>query len=1039
MDLDLATPTEQRAEKAQHLEAFSAINLRHIRGNVAEALTHFGSFSLLEEYTKHDISHIDAMLGLYDWLIPDATKKIMTSADWLLVTLTTYLHDFGLLVTRDEYDMREGSNFSAYKEGVFESEDAAFQDYRAQLEHMDDVAAEKFMYQEFVRANHAPRIRSWLNDSPDAALGFDPRISDRLKVLFSDVEETFREDVGVVCESHHLDDLLDPKKYPLSKPYGRTHDEEANVQYAAILLRSADLLHITKDRVPTTAALIINPRNPKSQMEWAKQSAVRTVRAKLVTAEDGTSPRPADTIEVHATFKEAEGYFGLTSYLQYADEQISQTHGWAVETENRFGLGYQFPWRHIDTTNIEAKGFVAETFAFSIDQAKILDLLTGHTLYNDTRVVVRELVQNSLDAVRLVETIIDPASYSPQIEVTWNSGKRTLEVLDNGVGMTQRVIEDNFLRVGASHYQDPEFIKEHPNFSPISRFGIGVLSAFMVADDVSVVTSHAGEKEARQLSLRDVHGKYLVRLIDKQSAELPELLRSHGTSVRIKLRPSANLASVKETLAHWIVVPGCKVTLTIDGGEPVAIGAESTVEALRTQLIEAKMVHVVEGGLHGRFDETVEIRQHKSSGLEIAYAVKWSKWIQEWSFLPIEVDRERDRENQVILGTCVGGIRVTEAAPGYRLGGIAAIANAYGPSAPRTNVARSAIEHTKEYDDMLRNIYAAYTGHISTEMLQFEEQRASSLTGAAQEASYLVREISSHELASRNLFKEALRTLPAIVLEQDGERKRVSLDQLSQFEKVVTIESSIVRSLEQVLSTIRGAESASLRRVLDAVGAPEHLGPLSEPLVCSLSPTSYFSSLFVEDWEVTKLKTDDTSRTLYATWEKVRREDHRWLSMPDATRPPVELTSLFQSSLRFGANDPSGVELVVAANPGSVVVEGIKEKLVRCQGRTLVLPSHALQDIQLTSVDDTSVYRLWIMNWIYTTVTGRIGGGSRRMPMVGDGQIHQDSVDQMLRMLDASGAFQFVLEDSVRDVLSRITFETFDVQRWDRHPEGSGA
>ena len=39
-----------------------------------------------------------------------------------------------------------------------------------------------------------------------------------------------------------------------------------------------------------------------------------------------------------------------------------------------------FPWRNIDDTNIETEGFIPETFEFTIDQARILDLLTGRTL-----------------------------------------------------------------------------------------------------------------------------------------------------------------------------------------------------------------------------------------------------------------------------------------------------------------------------------------------------------------------------------------------------------------------------------------------------------------------------------------------------------------------------------------------------------------------------------------------------------------------------------------------------------------------------------
>jgi molecular chaperone HtpG len=76
-----------------------------------------------------------------------------------------------------------------------------------------------------------------------------------------------------------------------------------------------------------------------------------------------------------------------------------------------------FPWRNIDDSNVETEGFLREAFEFTIDQAKILDLLTGHTLYNDSQVVIRELVQNSLDAIRL-QKHQDPDSPSGHVQIT---------------------------------------------------------------------------------------------------------------------------------------------------------------------------------------------------------------------------------------------------------------------------------------------------------------------------------------------------------------------------------------------------------------------------------------------------------------------------------------------------------------------------------------------------------------------------------------------------------------------------------------------
>src|SRR6185437_10205846 len=135
----------------------------------------------------------------------------------------------------------------------------------------------------------------------------------------------------------------------------------------------------------------------------AKQQAVTRVRPKIGTNKEGIADEkaPRDTIEVHAYFTSEAGFFGLTSYLTYAAGQLKQSSDWISNT-NKGGLSkYEFPWRRIDDINVETKGFIRQSFEFTIDQAKILDLLTGHTLYNDIRVVIRELIQNSIDAIRL--------------------------------------------------------------------------------------------------------------------------------------------------------------------------------------------------------------------------------------------------------------------------------------------------------------------------------------------------------------------------------------------------------------------------------------------------------------------------------------------------------------------------------------------------------------------------------------------------------------------------------------------------------------
>lgn len=174
----------------------------------------------------------------------------------------------------------------------------------------------------------------------------------------------------------------------------------------------------------------IDPADPVSQVEWVKQNAVKRVRAKSAIDRDGnvSSDLPSDTIEIFATFTDDSGFFGLTSYIRYAAEQIFQSHAVIQQSKRLTTNDYRFPWRYVDDSNVDVEGFIKQPFGFEIDQEKILDLLTGHTLYNDSAIVVRELVQNSLDAVRLQAAIEADSSYEGSVNVHWDLARSQLTV-----------------------------------------------------------------------------------------------------------------------------------------------------------------------------------------------------------------------------------------------------------------------------------------------------------------------------------------------------------------------------------------------------------------------------------------------------------------------------------------------------------------------------------------------------------------------------------------------------------------------------------
>ena len=75
---------ENMAMKAVSLSAFSAINIVDIKHKVKSLLSLIGRDGVFDEYTKHDISHIDGMLASLDFIIPEKVKGQLTGADWLL-------------------------------------------------------------------------------------------------------------------------------------------------------------------------------------------------------------------------------------------------------------------------------------------------------------------------------------------------------------------------------------------------------------------------------------------------------------------------------------------------------------------------------------------------------------------------------------------------------------------------------------------------------------------------------------------------------------------------------------------------------------------------------------------------------------------------------------------------------------------------------------------------------------------------------------------------------------------------------------------
>jgi molecular chaperone HtpG len=862
----LTSLAERRALAATRYEGFG-VSLPEIKRTVSELLSQIGRHGFFAEYSKHDISHIDEVIRLAEWLVDDGTKKFMTDADWFLLTLSIYFHDLGMLVTKDEYQNREQSGFYDFcRETLFSGPKAP--EYKARVDELSQENREIFLYQEFVRFNHAKRIRQWIEGSLSPTLGLAETAVSEVQRILANLDPTLRRDLALVAESHHLDDLDDLTKYKLIQPYGSTDSETANIQYCAILLRAADLLHMRRDRTPSVLFRIINPTDPISQREWAKQNAVRRVMPRLGFNEDGVPDEiaPKDTIEIHATFTEENGFFGLTSFVAYAAQELRKCHDWAEASRKTKGSKYSFVWRRIAEDQIETEGFLRKTYSFDLDQYKILDLLIGHTLYNDTGVVLRELSQNGLDAIRLQEEEDRKKGLSitpGYLQVAWDSKTRVLTITDNGTGMTQDIIEKHLLKVGSSRYQDQKFKDAHPTFSAISRFGIGVLSTFMVSDEVEITTCSADEEKARKISLRSVHGRYLVRLLDKTRDQEALALSPHGTQVRLKVRSTANLGAVIDLMRRWIVIPRCTVTVTVDGREPVAIGYKSATNAIESFLVEA-------GLGTGSDSSEYKVFTRKADGIEFAYAARWSSYYKDWS-----IAGSRRKSTNPIPCTCVEGVAVVFSTPGLVGESLIAIANATGPNAPKTNVARSTLEATPERDALYSTVYELYIDHVKDEITRLTQVENYSLTWAANNAINLVPfdfRGSENEAVLPGKLREHMKSLPVYIVEKSGKRINIDFNGLAKEKIFWTVDSQLMKSAERL---VREAKSNStVSDIVVALGDPAQKLP-SGTILYNLDVSVTLRDAVEFEFEPKELAASENLRRIDIQWAE--RNSERWI------------------------------------------------------------------------------------------------------------------------------------------------------------------
>ena len=114
-------------------------------------------------------------------------------------------------------------------------------------------------------------------------------------------------------------------------------------------------------------------------------------------------------------------------------------------------------------------------------------------LYSDHEIFLRELVANAVDATQKMKALAASGEFSGElgelgVRIELDEKKKTLKVIDNGIGMTSEEVEKYINQIAFS--SAGEFLEKYKDqlSSIIGHFGLGFYSAFMVADKVTIET-----------------------------------------------------------------------------------------------------------------------------------------------------------------------------------------------------------------------------------------------------------------------------------------------------------------------------------------------------------------------------------------------------------------------------------------------------------------------------------------------------------------------------------------------------------------------
>lgn len=480
--------------------------------------------------TVHDVTHMDALWNVSNLLIDK--KHGLNPLEIFILGCTFYLHDAALC-----FDAYAGG-----KNAVRETDTWKDAFWRSEQRTNGIEESQKIADFEAIRALHAQQAekiayKGWLRAYGE-------------KEIFIIEDEELREHhgalIGKISASHHWDihrvasELQDVQNPVSSLPSSWT----IRPILLACLLRCADAAQIDGTRAPEQLIRHLQSTGV-SRDHWTGQN-----RIGAVTKVNGTTKLLITTTKPFKK-EDASAWWVIYDTIQTIEKEIKNSNSLITRKYTAElallvdGVESNYGPEEL-STRIQTEGWQPTGATIKVgDVERVVGALGGQQLYGSDdilAVVIRELLQNSLDAVS-ARRAIDPG-FDVGTEILVNlfrnpvNNKWVLRLSDMGVGMSHNVLLNSLLDFGSSFWSSQKASDEFPGLqskSPqiIGRFGIGFFSVFSVAESVTVYSRRfdAGHVDFRCLEFPN--GLSLRPIISR--TEPASELRKFSTIVEVEL------------------------------------------------------------------------------------------------------------------------------------------------------------------------------------------------------------------------------------------------------------------------------------------------------------------------------------------------------------------------------------------------------------------------------------------------------------------------------------------------------------------------